>query len=389
MSLNSSGVGFAIGSIAAVWLIVMGVDAFEVDTPWVRHEIVGRYKAILEAARSQQPNPDQYDIAFLGDSMVASYPPKFRIPRTLEISLNQHSRATKQRTRRAGTRTRYRVVSFAQDGAGIFDHYFMVDIISDVEPDLVILPFNLVNPSYSFQMAFSRPEFSGWIDLERLGPTLMRPLHWGGITVDQILFYFGVTKIGGFDLLTNLARYQGKFSVARDMLTQEVAYIGERGRSAEQQLQRAQYFANGESHKNRDYPNRHNEHSQELVMGLSLAGLPANHPTLEMLGATVRDFHAKGIRVLVYISPINYEHMQRLGLYDEERFAETLRNVQAAAEDDGATYLEISKSLEDKWFRDRHGHLTYEGRERGQAELAKLLAPAVLKVARERGRGLH
>ena len=54
-------------------------------------------------------------------------------------------------------------------------------------------------PSESHWTPYSRPQLAGLIAPARLREALALPFHWIGLTTDQLLFYIGIVRSGGYD----------------------------------------------------------------------------------------------------------------------------------------------------------------------------------------------
>ncbi|MBW2293194.1 MAG: hypothetical protein JRG94_12920 [Deltaproteobacteria bacterium] len=99
-----------------------------------------------------------------------------------------------------------------------------------------------------------------------------------------------------------------------------------------------------------------------------------------MLGATVRAHVRLGSDVLVYVNPINVEHIEQLGLLDESGLAQSLDHATAAVTRNGGHFVDLHQIFPDAAFRDRSGHFAYEGEINGPVELAERLAPSVVSI---------
>lgn len=82
---------------------------------------------------------------------------------------------------------------------------------------------------------------------------------------------------------------------------------------------------------------------------------------------------------LVYVVPVNVEHLQQVGpdsRHGLERTAETLRHI---VEEEGAEFLDLHALLPDAGFRDPPGHFTYDGEIDGPMLVAQRIAAALLR----------
>ena len=107
--------------------------------------------------------------------------------------------------------------------------------------------------------------------------------------------------------------------------------------------------------------------------GLDLA---ADHPVVEMMGATVGMARRSGAEVLVVVSPIPYEKLEAQGWYEPQTI-DVLRQV---VEENGGHFFDGHRVLKKEHYRDESGHYTHEG----SALLAAALAPKMREVLETR-----
>ena len=119
-----------------------------------------------------------------------------------------------------------------------------------------------------------------------------------------------------------------------------------------------------------------------------LNGVDRDHPVLRVLGAIVSHFDRNGIRTLVFTVPMNVEHIDAMGLYDEAKLAHSLASIGATVREAGGRFLDLHDLLPDRGFRDAPGHFTVDGPIDGPARVAAALVPHVVReVRRSRGSG--
>jgi hypothetical protein len=108
-----------------------------------------------------------------------------------------------------------------------------------------------------------------------------------------------------------------------------------------------------------------------------------------MLVAALRIYREAGIYTHLYVGPVNVEHFERLGIYDERGVAETLAVLRRIASEHAAEFSDLHALLPDRGFRDAGGHLAWEGDLDAQGELIEVLAPRVAAQARRATAGAH
>ncbi len=88
----------------------------------------------------------------------------------------------------------------------------------------------------------------------------------------------------------------------------------------------------------------------------------ASHPNATVLREAVRELHAAGIPVIVYVAPVNVEYLRTRGddfdAEELERRLEALRTSIGAAPSE---WLDLHATLPARKFRDYQNHLQYEG----------------------------
>ena len=366
--------GFAIALVATSWWIVERLDAAEIELePLTRHGVADYYHGRVEAWRERKHRPGEYNIAFLGDSMVVSYPMALQIPAMLQGQL-----------RRMGGEFRNVTVDNAGlAGTGVYDYYFMADVVGRIDPELVIIAFNLTSTSRNFQAAFSRPELAAWLPANDAYQALLLPVSWIGLTADRLFFSMAVVETGGFDLWVDLNEEQLRVEKARERIEAAWAMTGPHGMSPEEHFRKRR----GNrllARNNAEGGTRHTAAATRDQYGSALGGLDPDHPVLEMLAAAVRAHVERGADVLVYLNPINVEHIESLGLMNQAGLEASIAGVSKATTGAGGHFLDLHGLLPDAGFRDRSGHFAYEAEINGPKIVASNLARAVAGLIRNR-----
>jgi hypothetical protein len=352
-------------------LVFWSLDVFGAPPVEVGLDVLDSVDAGLDALRARSrtdPGDARWDVAYLGDSMVVAYPEKRRVPLQLQLALE----------RLTGAPGRVRVDSLAAPGMSPFDYYFLADRIAAAGPDQVILPVNLAAFSKPFLASFARPELAAYLPPGSIPEALTLPLFEIGLTADRLLVQVAVVELGGERLWRRLVSQQARLDRTLRLLANE---IGRRfaGNADErfvglvlERLARAQEIPD---------TRRFNAETMRERYGAALDGIPPGNPNLRLLHAAIRQLRAGGAEVLVYASPMNVEHLERLGIATPAGLARTLASIDEVAQSAGASFLDLHALLRDDGFRDGAGHLTAdEGPVDGPRELAERLAPAVLEA---------
>jgi hypothetical protein len=360
-------IGLAVAAFAFCAIGVPVVIFTLLDTSGFRRVEVGLDVADTIApalAALHAGDDDVWDIAYLGDSMIVSYVEERRVTARLQSELD----------RLAGAPGRFRVHSLAAPGMGPFDYYLLADQIVASEPDQIVVHVNLTTLSDDWRGAFSRPELAGFIDPAEIPRALSLPLHWIGLTADRLLGYVAVVRAGLRDPWHRLVAQQARMGpLLRTTATSLAAAVGSEGdaRFAKEffRYQKDLVFARNE--------NRLTPRGIRSRFGRALAGAESDGPVLRVLGAAIRVFREHRIDVVVYVNPVNVEHMQSIEADDPEGLAVTIASVEAVARDAGAEFVDLHRILEDADFRDPAGHLSVKHGRDGPLRLAEHLAPAL------------
>lgn len=371
--------GFALAVVATLALVRSALDHAQIELEVVTRHGVADYYNDRVASYLEHPSPTEiYRVAFLGDSMVVSYPSSRQIPALVQ--------RLARRLQERGPRVQ--VCNLGLAGTGAFDYYFMADVVGRLDPDLVIIEFNLTSPSKDFQSAFSRPELAGWMTGARILEAAWLPVNWIGLTFDRLLLYATIIHSHGFDRWVELNEEQVRVSQARARVEAWAATRDAKGRSPEEAFRRRRGFLllarNSEPGKQ-----RHSALATRNNLGASLDGLDADDPTVRMLGAAVRTYRRYGADVLVYVNPINIDHIESLGLLDSAKLDRSLRVIRDEVIHRGGHFVDLHGLFPDRAFRDRSGHFSYEGDIDGPTVLASKLAPLVVELTGRKTRDRH
>ncbi len=362
---------FSLGCSVVPVLAYRALDRAGVEYEPYRLNLVHIFAKPLARLERNRDRPGVVGVAVLGDSTSISYPNGQRV----------HERLRQQVNRLAHDLPRIYVQSLGSPGTGPFDHYFVADLVAKARPDQVVIGFNFASMGVGWRTSQSRPELAGFIGASRLVEAIGLPLHWIGLRTDQLLFYSAIIGAGGYDPWRLLQREQVRIGAARESVEKWVGDLV--GDHPEDRFQKALGWAllkRGTSE--RSGHNRLSASHIRLHYGQALTGTDRDHPVLRLLGATVAHLERAGVQTLVYTIPLNIEHIDSMGLYDDTGLAHTLASIEATIREAGGQFVDLHDLLPDQGFRDAPGHFTVEGPIDGPARVAEALAPHVLSEAR-------
>jgi hypothetical protein len=189
-------------------------------------------------------------------------------------------------------------------------------------------------------------------DLARL--TLL-PIHDLGLSADDLLLYKLLIGSGSSTAWIWLVAEQSRAAKLRGALEERLApWVGVR---PEQRFRRRVALkAKGNSQKRIDGRVRSLGKAAVRRLGVGLTGLDSSHITLGMLAESLRLFERAGIPVVVYLGPINVEHLRNIGVVDERVLQESIDAYRQVVLDGGADFIDLHDALPDAAFTDARGH---------------------------------
>jgi hypothetical protein len=289
---------------------------------------------------------------FLGDSTADYYRPENRLPRLLQVELNRHEPS-------------WRVYSACYAGMHPFDAYYLADPLIQAEPDVLVIGFNLFSLADRRRHWFARPELAAWIPPSRLAEAATLPLHWQGLTLDQLVLRSFALRIGGIDRLRHL--HKRLTWIGSTWETAEKRLDSKQRRQARHRSEREHFMATGV---------RKPVGGTDLLVryGAALDGVSSDHPVLQVLGAAVSWYREAGIDVLVYVVPMNLEHLERVGVMNREGLDRSLARARHAVEGNGGSFVDLHALLPFEGFRDFAGHMSEKEPIHGPQRVAEQLA---------------
>jgi hypothetical protein len=338
------GLVFVVAVSEALRLEVQVLDAYGVRAAAVGLNLVPVLFEGLREIRDVRPGSEARHVAFLGDSIsISVHGGTGTVPRALRRELAETNGADA-----------FEIHSLAALGTGPFDYYFLVDEIVSAEPDQVVIAFSLQSLGELFR-SLSRERLSGWVAPSRLLEVALAPTHWIGLTADDLLMNVAIVNARGGEVWRQLLVEQARLGVAREQLA---AWLGETlGGSGPQLFEMAAYSAQQRRARVDHERDRYRADAERRHYGAAFVGLEEDHPILVVLASTLETLSDAGIPTLVYVNPINVEHLGELGLLEDDRLSRSLTTIESVVRGAGSDYLDLHDLLPDAAFRDAAGHL--------------------------------
>jgi len=355
--------------LAASFTIVAlgrGLDAAGIESPTVALAIVPKVLNTLSLVRS---SPDGSRILLVGNSTAMSQQPRRSLHKRLDVALDARV------PHREG-----KVAALVYPGLDPTDYYGLADEIASARPRLVIFTLSLGVFSPNRDPAGGRPELMGWIAPRRLSETLTLPLRVLGLTADQLLLQVGIVRVGAFDLWRTVRTQQARVGRALETLHDRLPPREEPGPTVE--LRRLLAVRKLERWTLGGFE-RMSRAGAERFLGAALDGVPRDHPILRVLGATLKRLSRAGVGSLVYVAPVDVEHLEFLGIDTGAHLPDTIQVVADVVRDSGAEFVDLHRLLRDDRFSDPN-HFDNPGQPNGISELADALAPHVLRALEAR-----
>jgi hypothetical protein len=355
------GAAFAAALGLVSWGLLSAAEHAELPYGTVPLDLIPQLDERLPPMRARRASEPR--VLFLGDSLaIDAKGPDTSIPVRLgqklaEVQPSGHA---------------VELVAYTGPGLGLFSHYFLSQRVIDREPDQIVLAVNLRSFSKRWR-ADERPQLAGWLPAEGWPEALALPLHAVDVSADRLFFYRALVALGAFDAWHWLQREQVRLAHAYG--------------SAARWLQAAARVENGlafrmlhkqaELRRDKTSAFRATPYAARTLLGPALRGLAPDDPALEVLDALLRRFEAAGIAVLVYVAPINVEHLASIGAYDAQGMARTSARIETVSQRRGAAFLDLHDLLPDAAFADHLDHLVQDVEPEGSRALADRLAPLV------------
>ena len=181
--------------------------------------------------------------------------------------------------RQGGGTADVEIHSLAALGTGPFDYCFLADEIAAVDPDRVVVALSLNAFGDTFR-SLSRRRISGWVAPHRLPRVSLLPIHWIGLTLDDLLLNVAIVRSGGFEPWRWLLAEQVRLDRARDALRRG---LSERiGRNGVQGFEVAR-FATQRARTHVPGRERYRAASERRHYGALLGRFERDHPVLVSL----------------------------------------------------------------------------------------------------------
>ncbi len=351
-----STVGFGV----VAWSLLTLLTTTRAPYPVVALDVLGWFDDRME--RIANWPPQSHRVLFIGDSLAMDV-------RTRRVSVA--SQLQKRLTARAAVRTRspIKVQPLTSSGFSLYSHYFVSDDVASLKPDQVILALNLMSFSEGWRSR-ERYQLSAFISPHRWLEALGLPLHEVGVTVDRLLFYRSIRAIGAFDAWWWLQREQARANRGywrfAEWLQEWSGYPDGLGYRKEFQKLRFR--------RSRVFGDRATPSSARALLGAALDGVDPDHAGLQVLGAFLAHVREASIPVVVYVPPMNVEHLRSLGMYNEEGLGLTLKRIRTIVRGHGATFVDLHDVLADAEFTDFMDHLAADRAETSFGAVADLLS---------------
>lgn len=358
------------GSVTVNSLFDLG-EAIHSEPLGVNLAVMAALPRPLRILHGHSRNPETYTVAFMGDSTVIAYPEGQTV----------HERLREAITPKWAGPGRLWVESLSSLGMTPAGFFLVQDEINAAKPDIVIVTANLALIRDPLPASLKRPELAGWTGGARIYDALVAlDLYQFGVTADRLLLYKLFVTSGRTSEWTVHTQQQARLGhlrkTAESAVAERTGWTGEVSRRFQRMMRnRTDILLPGE-------PERFNQAGAKKALGDLMAGIAPNHWVMEVLRAVLENFADTGTAAILYVPPINVEHLQSIGAYDSDGLQRSLQTLEQIALETGAEFADLHNLLPDAAFRDPGGHLTHAPPYDGPALVAEALAPYVLAQAR-------
>ena len=331
----------------------------DVEPPRTTVEVLAKWQK--SAARLKR----LHGIAYLGDS--TALPPNWREgpARTISGRINERLESEKPNPP---------VVTFADEGLGPIDYYFLAPSLARARPAAIVLSVNLASFSPEWLRLSSHPEFASLVGTDRWPEAFGLPLHETGVTTDRLLLYSALEELGLSDAWWRLSRYQARVMEAWQTLQRTLD--GPSGPISLYEIFLSSHSSNRPREDLRD--------QQSLRYGTALSGLDPDSLSVQALHATLRYWRDFQIPVLLVVLPVNIELFDSLEIRDPDSLQRTLEVLTDVSRKEGARILDLHDILPEPYFTDLQGHYSYAEESDGPSKIAERITPVLRKMVRHR-----
>jgi hypothetical protein len=362
---------FCLALIGVIRLTIGTLDTYEIEHTRVGLQAVETLRAQLKSISQRRAGSAEYRVAMVGDSMLADFGRRRQVPNWLQDSVGKLN----------ATAHPVKVANGASPGRNPFDFYFLAELIADADPNLVVLSFNAAWLSRDWSTTRPLPELSAWLSPGRWPETLSLPIERIGLTLDRILLYAGIKRVFGYDGWLLASREQSRLGAAY----WEATDLLQSATARDEPLGFKKTF-NAAFARRRLMPGNAKRMSIAGALrsyGAVLDGVGPAHPVLRITAATVATFRRRyDIPVLVYLSPLNVEHLATLGIMNKSGLEQSVGSLEQIVVTNGGAFIDLHDLLPDAGFRDSFGHYAQGPDVDGGARIAEELAPLVSHLLR-------
>lgn len=316
----------------------------------------------ISRAKEESPAPR---IVLFGDSTVVAYPIGRQLPARLQARLNADRDAPHEIT----------VHGVAHPGVGAFSFYYLADSLARSNADLIIVETSFTHYTDRWMQSNDRSQLAGWLGMDRLLASLHMPLMRNGLQLDRQLLYQGIVELRLVPEWRAVREAQSRVNKLRIELERRLDDYFDP--LPEQEFARKSHVAKRRYNRLPGRPRRPNAIAAGRFLRATLDGLDTSHPALVVLEAGLHRLQRSGIPVIVYLNPINLEHLDDLGLLDPRLMQQSVAAVRSIVEGTGAHFLDAHDAFEDHNFTDGLGHFFDRGEIDSPGRLLDQLEPEV------------
>jgi hypothetical protein len=345
--------GFVTALILAMAAITLLARTSEVVQPSFKLERLAVLENRLRKISDSSDSPGKLRIAYLGDSTVEDIW-EDSLPIRLERALKKHYRRL-DHINASKDPISIEVHNLALPAMSNITYHFIAREIAEADPDLIVWQTSFTHTSETWLKIHTIHEFAGLLPFRDLFRIAQFPIQSLGMTLDDLLFYKLLMASDVREEWLWLKREQSHIESSLDNFRVWVARLFGKEPDFWFKVLRQQTTL---TKRIQILEGRRRYRGDTVIehLGRGLAGLPEDHVSLRFLGESLATFREAEIPVVVYLNPINVEHLDTLGLRDRgvlERGAGQFRTVVLATD---SRFLDLHDLLPDAGFRDEKGN---------------------------------
>ena len=273
------------------------------------------------------------------------------------------------------------MLNAARPGMRLHAQYLASEVFAGTKSRNVVLSLNL---GWFSQISEPGAELAALFPESRWPEAMTMPLHEANLSADRALLYRSIWRSDAVALWSRLQREQTQQARISNWVAKGVNGWAEELVPTAAPRELLARFQRRATTRIKEGVRRATRLAAERRLSAVFGGIPPDHPRLRMLRAILHRLRDSGARVLVYVAPINVDHLRDVGVYDEGGIGDTSAVLREVVESSGGDFLDLHDLLPDRCFADEGDHLALDAKPAPSILIASRLSGWVLQERGER-----